>query len=313
MTTAKGERNRSKGSGEPWESSLDGWVSATDSVLPQPLLVLARRTLAADIDRRIELIMHRYHSDDPDPFGFDFNFAVRVLLIAGLIYRFYFRVRLIGAENVPQGRCLLVANHSGQIPIDGAMIATGLLLDAPEPRLTRALFDKWAATLPFVNTFFTRCGQLVGLPENLDLLMKREEMVLVFPEGSKGIVKPFARAYTLSDFGSGFMRLALEHRCPIVPLAVIGAEEQYPSLADIEKIARALHMPGLPLPIQFFVPFLGILPLPTKYRIYIGEPMIFEGSSDEEDSTVTEKVRSVRRTIQVMLDRGLKERRHIFW
>jgi 1-acyl-sn-glycerol-3-phosphate acyltransferase len=313
VTTTNGEKPGRGGPYEPLDGSLDGWLSASQSLLPERLLAFARRTLAPDIDRRIELILRRYHAGDFDPFGFDFNYAVYVLILSGLIYRYYFRVRMTGVENVPEGKCLLVANHSGQIPIDGAMIATGLLLDAGEPRLTRTLYEKWAAMLPFVSTFFTRCGQIVGRPENLDVLLRRGEVVLVFPEGAKAILKPFSKAYTLTDFGLGFMRLALEHHCPVVPVAVIGAEEQYPSLANIEKIAGLLRMPGLPLPVQAFVPFLGVLPLPAKYRIYVGEPMTFDGNPDDEDGVIAEKVWVVRHTIQLMLGKGLKERKHIFW
>lgn len=293
--------------------SLDNWVSAMPTVLPEPLIAMARRTLSPDIERRIDLLLRRYHGDDYDPFGFDLNYAAYVLLIAGIIYRYYFRVEMEGVENVPDGKCLLVANHSGQIPLDGLMIGTGLILDSKEPRLVRSMYEKWAATLPFVNTFFTRCGQIVGRPENLKQLLKRDEAVLVFPEGARAITKPFAKAYTLTEFGLGFMRLALENDCPIVPIAVIGAEEQYPSLGNIDTIARVLKMPGLPLPVQAFIPVLGLLPLPTKYRITIGEPMTFHGNPDDEDSAIMEKVWVVKHTIQLMLSRGLKKRKHIFW
>jgi len=294
-------------------SLLDEWLSTNEPILPEPILKFAKRALAPDFDRRIELIMKRYHSDEFDPFGFDFNFAVYVVLIAGLVYRYYFRVKTIGIEKLPQGPFILVANHSGQIPIDGAMIATGLMLDSEEPRLLRSMVEKWAATLPFINTFFSRCGQIVGKPENINLLLSRGEAVLVFPEGSKGIVKPFSRAYILQEFGMGFMRVALTHHCPVVPVAVIGAEEQYPSLANLERIAKALRMPGLPLPIQSLIPFAFFLPLPTKYRIYFGEPMTFKGNPDDDDGIIEEKVRVVRRTIQTMIQKGLEERKHIFW
>jgi len=298
---------------ERFYEALDGWVSASPSALPESLLILARRMLTPDIDRRLDLILRRYHGSRRDPFGFDLGYAAYVLVVAGLIYRYYFRVSMSGVENVPPGGCLLVSNHSGQIPLDGVMIATGLLLEPEEPRLVRSLYEKWAATLPFVSTFFSRCGQIVGRPENLKRLLRRGEIVLVFPEGVKGIVKPFSRAYALSDFGLGFMRLALENDTPVVPVAVIGAEEQYPSLANLEGVARSVRMPGLPLPIQAFVPVLGLLPLPAKYRIIIGEPMTFHGNPDDEDSVIEEKVWAVKHALELMLSKGLKERKHIFW
>jgi len=307
------KRKGEAAAGDKYYESLDGWVAASPTLLPESLLAFAKRTLAPDMDRRVELIFRKYHGDEYDPFGFDLNYAVYVLVLAGLIYRYYFRVKMTGVENIPDGKCLLVSNHSGQLPIDAVMIAVGLLLDSEEPRLLRSMYEKWAATLPFVNTFFARCGQIVGRPENLKRLLGRGEVVLVFPEGAKAIIKPFAKAYALTDFGPGFMRLALEHQCPIVPVAVVGAEEQYPSLGNIKKIAEFLKMPGLPIPLQAFIPLLGVLPLPTKYRIHIGEPMTFHGNPDDENSAIEEKVWVVKHTIQLMLSKGLKERKHIFW
>ena len=300
-------------SGEASFDSLENWVAGSTAIIPDNLLKFSRRFLAPDFDRRIELIMRRYHGGKGDPFGFNFHFAVYVLIVLGIIYRYYFRVRMTGQENIPPGKCILVANHSGQIPIDGAMIALGLMLDKHEPLLLRSMYEKWAATLPFVSSFFSRCGQIVGRPENLKRLLGRGETVLAFPEGVKAITKPYSRAYTLGEFGMGFMRLALEHGCPIVPVAVIGAEEQYPSVANLERLARVLKMPGFPLPVQVFIPILGLLPLPSKYRITIGKPLSFSGDPDEEDSVMAQKTWAVKHTIQLMLMKGLKERRHIFW
>lgn len=292
---------------------LEDWIKTLQPMVPEYLIRIGKRLLCSDFDRRVELLTRRYHENRIDPFGFDFGFSIYVLIIAGLIYRYYFRVTIHGIENVPDGKCMLVANHSGQIPIDGAMIATALILDASEPRLARSMFEKWAATIPFVNTLFTRCGQVVGRPENLKKLLDLNELILVFPEGSRGIVKPYSKAYNLSEFGLGFMRLALEKQCPIVPVAVVGAEEQYPSVANLETIARILRMPSLPLPIQCFIPVIGILPLPSKYRIYFGQPLRFTGNPDDEDNTIRKKVWTVKHQIQLLLHRGLKERKHIFW
>jgi 1-acyl-sn-glycerol-3-phosphate acyltransferase len=133
----------------------------------------------------------------------------------------------------------------------------------------------------------------------------------VFPEGSRGISKPFSQRYKLTEFGSGFMRLALQTRTPIVPVAVIGAEEQYISVSDMKPLAKLLGMPALPLMPQLLIPG-GFLPLPTRYRIHFGEPMMFQGDPDDEDAVMEEKVAKVRATVQSMINRGLKERRSIF-
>jgi 1-acyl-sn-glycerol-3-phosphate acyltransferase len=151
----------------------------------------------------------------------------------------------------------------------------------------------------------------VGSPENARRLLQNDETLVVFPEGSRGISKTFDRRYQLVDFGLGFMRLALETGAPIIPVAVIGAEEQYPSIADLKPLARMLGMPAVPILPQLFVGM--ALPLPTKYRIYFGEPLHFTGDPDDEDGVVEEKVWVVKQTIQSMVNRGLKERRAIFW
>jgi 1-acyl-sn-glycerol-3-phosphate acyltransferase len=165
-------------------------------------------------------------------------------------------------------------------------------------------------TLPFFSYIFARWGQITGTPENCRRLLEDEEAILVFPEGAKGISKPFTQRYQLQEFGLGFMRLALETGAPIVPIAVIGAEEQAPAvnLKPIAKLLGAPAFPVIPAP-----PFFPILPYPVKYRIYFGDPQKFEGDPDDEDEVLEEKVRHVRNEIQSMIRLGLKERKHIFW
>src|SRR6201999_18479 len=124
-----------------------------------------------------------------DPFGYDADTAKYAAIACSLLHRVYFRTQVYGIENVPHGRCLLIANHSGQVPIDGAIIASAVYLDANPPRMIRAMVEKWAMTLPFVSTFFSRVGQVVGVPENARRLLELEELLLVFPEGTRGISK----------------------------------------------------------------------------------------------------------------------------
>jgi 1-acyl-sn-glycerol-3-phosphate acyltransferase len=246
-----------------------------------------------------------------DPFGLDPAVARYAVVVARWLYRDWFRTEVFGMENVPDGRVLLISNHSGQLPLDGMAIACALLLDRTPPRFVRSMVEKWTATLPFVSEFFPRVGQIVGVPENCLRLLEMDEPILVFPEGSRGISKPFSQRYKLTEFGSGFMRLALQTRTPIVPVAVIGAEEQYISVSDMKPLAKLLGMPALPLLPQLLIPG-GFLPLPTRYRIHFGEPMVFQGDPDDEDAVMEEKVAKVRATVQSMINRGLKERRSIF-
>src|SRR6185295_3526590 len=130
-------------------------------------------------------------------------------------HRFYFRTSVFGVDRVPLGRVLLISNHSGQIPIDGMLLGASMFLDAEPPRIIRSMVEKWTQTLPFVGTAFSRLGQVVGVPENARRLLELGEAIVVFPEGSKGISKGFADRYKMTDFGNGFMRLALETDTPI--------------------------------------------------------------------------------------------------
>jgi 1-acyl-sn-glycerol-3-phosphate acyltransferase len=247
-----------------------------------------------------------------DPFGLDPAWMKYVILAVATLHRRYFRTEVHGISNVPTGRVLFIANHSGQVPIDGALIAAALFMDAEPPRLVRAMVEKWALSLPFVSLFFTRVGQVVGVPENAKRLLEQGEPLLVFPEGVRGISKTFDQRYKLTEFGLGFMRLAIETDTPIVPVAVVGGEEQYISVANLEGVAKLLRAPVFPIIPQLFVPG-GQLPLPTKYRLWFGEPMRFTGDPDDDDAVIEEKVWLVRQTVQSMLNRALKERKHIFW
>ncbi len=273
---------------------------------------LAERLLGKDFEERVAWLRARYESRGGDPFGLDPDVARSAVAILAFFHRIYFRTETYGLENVPEGRALLIANHSGQIPIDGAIIGTSLFLDAEPPRVARAMVEKWANSLPFASTFFNRVGQVVGVPENARRLLEMEEALLVFPEGTRGISKPFNRRYELQDFGLGFMRLAIETGTPIIPVAVVGAEEQYVSFGSLDWAARALKMPTFPVIPQLLVPG-GQLPLPMKYRIYFGEPLRFGGDPHDDDVVISDKVWLVKQTIQDMLNRALAQRAHLFY
>jgi 1-acyl-sn-glycerol-3-phosphate acyltransferase len=169
------------------------------------------------------------------------------------------------------------------------------------------MVEKWVPSLPYVSTFMSRVGQIVGTPENCRRLLEAGEAILVFPEGIRGLSKLWPQRYQLQEFGLGFMRLALETHTPIVPVAVVGAEEQAPALMDLKPLAKLLGFPALPVTVT------GLpLPLPVKYRLYFGEPLRFSGRPDDEDSELDKKVRTVKRSIQTLLEQGLRERRGVF-
>ena len=298
----------------PADDLVRWMASASAKILPEAraALALARRSAGdlgeavwgSDFEQRVAVVRERYAGRGGDPFGLDPDTAERVVKLSAFLHRLYFRTKVEGLGHLPPGRVLLVANHSGQVPIDAVIISAACFLDADPPRLVRALVEKWASTLPFVSTFFTRLGHVVGVPENGRRLLAMGETVLVFPEGIRGVSKPFSRRYQLAEFGRGFMRLCMATETPIVPVALVGAEEQYISFGNLDWAARLLHMPVFPLVPQ-------LLPLPTKYHLQFGEPLNFAGDPDD-DALVTEHVALVEAAIAVMLDEGLRERRGVF-
>lgn len=244
-----------------------------------------------------------------DPYGFDIDYAVAAVAPLLWLYKKYFRVQLHGVDDIPaDGRLVLVSNHSGQLPFDAAMLEVALLLDRDPPRVVRALVERWVPTLPFVSTWMARCGQIVGTPDNCRRLLAAGEAILVFPEGVRGLNKPFRERYRLKKFGPGFMRLALESNAPIVPVAVIGAEEQAPALFDLKPLAKLLAFPAFPI-----TPTILPFPLPTRYHLHFGAPMRFAGRPDEDDAELERKVSEVQGAVQALVDRGLEERENVFW
>jgi 1-acyl-sn-glycerol-3-phosphate acyltransferase len=248
-----------------------------------------------------------------DPWGLSPEQAKFYYSLARPVYE-YFRPEIHGIENVPAGRCLIVPNHSGQLPFDGLVVAVACLLQASPPRLVRAMAERWVSTLPFINEMFARAGVVLGDPINCRNLLEDDQAILVFPEGARGSGKTFWERYRLKAFGRGFMRLALQTDAPIIPVAVIGAEESIISIADWKGLAKLLHAPYAP--VSPLLPLLGPLayfPLPTKFRVYFGEPMRFSGPFDDEDSIIQAKVDQVQAKIQQMIDDGLRARRSIFF
>jgi 1-acyl-sn-glycerol-3-phosphate acyltransferase len=276
--------------------------------LRKQLRSVTERLSGPDFSERVASIARPNNEYGVDAFGFNLDWALAAVAPFVWLYKYYFRVQTFGIENVPAGRVILVSNHSGQLPLDGAMIGVALLTEGKPPRAVRSMVEKWVPTLPYVSTFMSRVGQIVGTPENCLRLLRQEEAILVFPEGIRGIAKKFNQRYQLQEFGLGFMRLALETDTPIVPVAVVGAEEQAPAIADLKPVAKMLGFPALPV-----TPTLVPLPLPTKYRIYFGAPMKFAGRADDEDAELEKRVREVKDVVQKMLDQGLQERKHIFW
>ncbi|NOX60602.1 MAG: acyltransferase family protein [Chloroflexi bacterium] len=271
------------------------------------------------LEMQIDFLKRRFTGDYyVDKWGYDAEVAEYMALALGLIFKYYWRVDIEGVENIPNfGRALLVSNHSGVLPLDGAMIAYGVREFHPAHRLVRALVANWFPTLPFFSMILNKTGQVLAHPDNGRRLLAEDELVLVFPEGYKGVSKLFKDRYRLARFGrGGFVKLALEARAPIIPISVVGAEETYPMLADAKPIARMLGFPFFPItPTWPWLGPLGLIPLPTKWFIDIGEPIETSAYDDEmitNPAFVSELSDLVRQRIQEQIDRRLAQRESVF-
>ena len=201
-----------------------------------------------------------------DPFGAHRDWIVLAHGMTSWLYDHWFRVRSTGHENIPQaGAVILAANHSGGLPYDGAMIWTDVLRHTNPARVVRPVADYFVPRLPFVGAFMTRSGVVGGSVGNARALVELGEALLIFPEGTEGIVKPFWHRYRLATWTVGHVELAIRYRVPVVPVGIVGAEEQMPQVGRIP-----FGLLGVPyLPVMFPVP------LPVRYHIEYGKPIDF--------------------------------------
>ena len=268
----------------------------------------------------VDLARRRFTGEyDTDEWGLDWEFVDLLLPLFSFLYKSYFRVETTGLESVPtEGRALLVANHSGQLPWDGMMIGTAMLTEHPSRRLVRTLYAGILPRIPWVSTLLVRIGQALATVENGTRLLEQEELVAVFPEGYKGTGKLFRDRYRLARFGrGGFVRMALNTGAPIIPVSVVGSEETYITLAKFPTLSGITGIPYLPITLRFpWLGLLGITPLPTKWYIDFGKPIYLDnGDPNAADnvpyvSQVTDQVRS---TIQEMIHDRLAQRRSVFF
>ncbi len=253
-----------------------------------------------------------------DEFGFDAQWTESLLTLFNMLYRDYWRVETTGIENVPDsGRALLVSNHAGVLPWDGTMIKTAMFAEHPHPRHVRALVASLFMGMPVLSWFLRRTGQTVGHPDDTRRLLERDELVLVFPEGVKGTGKQFKDRYRLRRFGrGGFVATAIRAGAPIIPISVVGSEEIYPMVADATPMARLFGLPYFPVtPMWPWLGVLGLVPLPSKWRIQFHPPVhteLIAAESAEDQSLVMTISDEVRSTIQKGVYENLKLRRGVF-
>jgi 1-acyl-sn-glycerol-3-phosphate acyltransferase len=271
--------------------------------------------LPRDARETVTRILERMEGDyAEDEWGFDESFAELVEPFFGFLYETWWRVKVIGAERVPaHGRALLTANHAGILPWDATMISMALLREHPLPRYPRFLVLNWAFDLPWISAGMRKVGGVVASPFNAMRLLEQDHLVAVFPEGVKGAGKPYAERYRLQRFGrGGFVEIALRAGAPIVPVAVVGSEEIYPKVADLPVVARLIGAPYFPVTPTFpLLGPLGIVPLPSKWRIEFLDPIetaSYGPEGAEDRALVLELSELVRDRIQQALYANLVSR-----
>jgi 1-acyl-sn-glycerol-3-phosphate acyltransferase len=256
-----------------------------------------------------------------DPFGYDPAFHARVRPLAEFFYRRYWRVHTEGFENVPaSGAALIVSNHSGAIPFDASMIGTAIDLDHPQHRLVRFLYDRFVAAMPLMGDFYNRMGSAVASFHNGRRLLEMGALVGIFPEGVDGVAKGIWRSYRLQRFHTGFVRLSLLLRVPIIPTVVVGAEEIYPVIGKWERLGPlkdVLNVPYVPVtPLFPWLGLLGVIPLPTQWHIRFGAPIRLYADQrlprNPPPKILRELTERVRVRMQSMLHELLAVRQSIF-
>ena len=270
--------------------------------------LLATVMLTADERKRLGQLALPDAGHGYDAFGLSRKYLPLSLSIAKPLYRNYFRVRSFGVEHVPAtGAAILAANHSGMLPVDAAMLWTDVVLRAG--RLPRVVADYFVPAMPFVGTFFARSGIVGGSRGNLSALLEAGELLELFPEGVVGIAKGLKRRYQLQNWRVGHAELAIRHRAPVVPVAIVGAEEAWMQVGKLERLGHLFGWPHVPVP-------LTLLPLPARFYILYGEPLVLHeghGPADADDPKVVRAAAlRVRDAVQALLESGRRRRRGVF-
>lgn len=295
---------------------LDGANAAVDALTVEEV----GSQFGDQVASALEFLRRRVTGDyEVDDYGFDPHFNEAILLPAlRPLFEKWFRVDVTGIENLPTaGGALLVCNHAGTIPIDGLMLSVAVHDHHPLGRSLRMLAADLVFQTPLLGTVSRKAGHTLACHPDAEGLLRDQELVAVFPEGFKGVGKPFSDRYKLQRFGrGGFVTSALRTGAPIVPVSIVGSEEIYPKIADFKPLARLLGLPYFPITPMFpLLGPLGAIPLPSKWHIEFGEPIETSGYDADaaDDPMVTFDVTDeVREQIQQTLYRLLANRRNVF-
>ena len=268
------------------------------------LIDLSHLTYSAEVEERVNALGLPFGPLGYDPFGISRQHLKLFYSFLEPLYRSYFRVEVSGVEHVPlEGRAMLIGNHSGGVPVDAGMLFASIFFELNPPRHAHGMVEKFAQNLPFLSSLFSRIGQLTGLPEHAKQLLESERLLLAFPEGVRGTGKLYHDRYKLTRFGTGFMRIALATKSPIVPFAFIGGEEAMPVIYHAQSLADLIGVPYIPIP-KHIVP----IPKPEYCGIIYGEPLYFEGTGSERDVVIQGYVDLVRERIARLIEIGRARR-----
>ncbi len=276
--------------------------------IPSVAQLLAAALLPEAEKKRLERLLYSDAGHGYDPFGLHPDYVAFGEVLTAPLYDRYFRVKSKGHEHIPKkGAAVLAANHSGAVPVDGMMIWTDVLRNTEPPRVARAVADHFVPMIPMIGTLFARGGMVGGSRGNARTLLENGELLMIFPEGVPGIAKHFKDRYRLQDWRVGHVELAIRHGAPVVPVGVVGAEEQMPQIGRIP-----IQVAGLP-----FIPItLTPLPLPVRYHILYGPPIPvheeYRPDHADDPSAVREAAARVKAAVQALVDQGLSERTGIF-
>jgi 1-acyl-sn-glycerol-3-phosphate acyltransferase len=270
----------------------------------KPLELLDRAIIDRATRERVDRLAVDWNPYGIDPFGASKDDVARMYTILGWMYRNYFRVTVSGIEHVPAaGRAMLVGNHSGGFAVDAMMVLTSVFLEMEPPRLAQGMAEKFLAKLPFSAALTARSGQLTGLPEHATRLLEADRLLMVFPEGARGTEKLYGDRNTLVRFGTGFVRLALQTGTPIIPFGFLGGGEAVPTVLNLYGLGKLLGVPYIPVT-KYIVP----VPRPVPLEIYYSEPMVFDGTGNEEDEVIVGYVDQIKKRISGLIDAGYRRR-----
>lgn len=317
------------------EERLDGLMASEphddlDVAPPPPPESVAPSTADTAVDAAREVLESDYYrqkwgrgslrlrTQEVDEFGMDPDYEQRLGPLLEFMFKKYFRVEVEGIRNVPsQGRAVVVANHSGALPFDGVMLREAIRERHSGRSDLRWLAEDFSFYLPFLGVTLNRIGAVRACPENAERLLAKEHLVGVFPEGAEGIKKLYKNRYTLQRFGrGGFVRLCLKTRSPIIPCAIVGAEETNPILYRFDNLSKLIGLDYLPITPTFpLLGPLGLLPAPTKWKIIFGEPISTDeyGPQAEKDHVLVGRLAErVRGNINDLLETALRRRKSIW-